>query len=88
MSDLKTPLPRTRQSRQDIRLPDGEVLTPREQFARNEMGVCERTAARMNLPTTYVGGVAYVARNASLKILANTVHRPNEPPRRRHRRSS
>ena len=29
----------------------------------------------MNLPTTYVGGVAYVARNASLKTIAERVKR-------------
>jgi hypothetical protein len=75
--------PRTRQSRQEIHLPSGEVLMPRAQFARDVIGVCERTAVRLNLPTTYVGGVAYVARDASLKIVAERVKRRNEPAKRR-----
>jgi hypothetical protein len=72
----------TRQSRQDIVLPDGEILTPRVKFARGDIGVSERTAARMNLPTTYIGGVAYVAKNASLRIVAELLVRRNQPPRR------
>jgi hypothetical protein len=91
MSDLSIDtaaprIPRTRQSRQEIHLPSGEVLMPRANFARDVIGVCERTAARMNLPTTYVGNVAYVARDASLKIVAERVERRNvEPTKRKHR---
>ncbi len=76
---------RTRQSRQDIVLPDGETLTPRVKFANDDIGVSERTAARMNLPTTYIGGVAYVARNASLRVVAERVARRNQPARRTRR---
>jgi hypothetical protein len=93
MSDLSIDtaaprIPRTRQSRQEIHLPSGEVLMPRAHFARDVIGVCERTAVRMNLPTAYVGGVAYVARDASLKIVAERVKRRNVEPakRRNHRR--
>jgi hypothetical protein len=39
----------------------------------------------MNLPTTYVGGVAFVARDASLKIVAGLVQRRNQPAKRRAR---
>jgi len=48
--------------------------------------MCDKTAARMNLPTTYIGGVAYVARGESLKIVAARVRRRNEPPTRRRLR--
>ena len=59
--------------RPNIKLPDGEVLVPRAIFARDNLGVCDKTCLRWDLPTTYVGGVAYVARNASLKIVAERV---------------
>jgi hypothetical protein len=59
-----------------------DTLVPRREFAET-IGVTDRTARRMNLPTTYIGNVAYVARNASLKIVAEQVRRRNEPPRRR-----
>jgi hypothetical protein len=74
---------RARQPRPDIPIP-GDVLQPRAHFAE-DIHVSEKTVTRMNLPTTYVGNVAYVARNASLKIIADTVRRRNEPVR--HRRS-
>ena len=69
--------------RPHIELPDGDVLQPRREFARDELGVSDKTAQRMNLPTTYIGNLAYVARNASLKIVAERVHRRNQPPVRR-----
>lgn len=78
MSDLVT----TR--RPDIKLPDGDVLKPRRDFARN-IGVSDRTAQRMNLPTAYVGGVAYVLCNESLQIVAERVKRRNQPPQQRRR---
>jgi hypothetical protein len=69
---------------------DGDTLIPRVEFAEDILGVSDKTASKMNLPTTYVGGMAYVARNASLKIVADAVRRPNqaeEPePRPRLRR--
>ena len=37
----------------------------------------------MNLPTIYIGGHAYIARNASLKIIADRVQRRNQPAKRR-----
>jgi hypothetical protein len=62
-----------------IRLPDGDTLELRKDFAEDTLHVCDKTAKRMNLPTTYVGGKAYVARNASLAIVAATVKRANQP---------
>jgi hypothetical protein len=92
MSDLSLspgrPPGRTRQSRQDIVLPDGETLTPRVKFANSDLGISERTAVRMNLPTTYIGSVAYVARNASLRIVAEHVARRNQPQQRRRSRAA
>jgi hypothetical protein len=72
----------TRESRPDIALPDGETLQPRVKFCR-EIGITEKTATRWDLPTTYIGGCAYVTRNASLKILAGRVRRRHQPTKRK-----
>jgi hypothetical protein len=71
--------------RPQIEIP-GDVLEPRSEFAHNTLGVSDKTAQRMNLPTTYVGGVAYVPRNASLKIIADGVRQRNQQPQRRRGR--
>jgi hypothetical protein len=73
------------QPRRRIDLPDGDYLEPRSEFAAG-LGVVDRTAARMNLPTTYIGGVAYVRHQKSLNDVAARVQRRNQPPR--HRRST
>jgi hypothetical protein len=72
--------------RPHIELPNGDVLEPRREFARDTLGVSDKTAQRMNLPTTYVGNLAYVARNASLKIIAERIQRRNSQPQRRRAR--
>jgi hypothetical protein len=87
MTDIVTnPAPavsRPRQRVPEIKLPGGDTLVPRADFV-SKLGVCERTAKRWDLPTTYIGGVAFVQRDASLRIIASTVHRRNEPtPKRR-----
>jgi hypothetical protein len=69
--------------RPDIPLPDGEVLKPRKRFGRENLDVCDKTVQRYNLPTTYIGGVAYVKQNASLQILADKATRRNQPQKRR-----
>jgi hypothetical protein len=74
---------RPRRTLAQIKIPGGDTLVPREAFAHDVIGVCERTAARMNLPTTYVGGIAFVAHDASLKIVANLVKRRNPAPVKR-----
>ena len=76
---------RPRRQKNDIHLPDGEVLTPREPFGEKEFGVSDRTARRMNLPTVYIGGVAFVKRNASLQIVGERAKQKNQPQRRRRR---
>jgi hypothetical protein len=79
--------PPGRQPRDRIDLPDGDYLEPRYKFAEEVLGVCDKTVARMNLPTTYVSNVAMVKHGASLKIIAEGVRRRNEPlPKRRGRR--
>jgi hypothetical protein len=62
-----------------IPLPDGDYLEPRAEFANDVLGVTDRTAQRMDLPTTYVGGVAYVPHRASLAVVAASVKRKNQP---------
>jgi hypothetical protein len=73
------------QPRRRIDLPSGDYLEPRSTFAVG-IGVHDRTAARMNLPTTYIGSVAYVPHNESLNVVAARVQRRNKPPRRRRAR--
>jgi hypothetical protein len=84
-SDTDTTRP-TRRTRPSIPLPDGDFLDPRAQFAEEFLKVCDKTAQRMNLLTTYIGNVAYVKRNASLEMIAERVRRP-EPPNKKGRRS-
>jgi hypothetical protein len=87
MSDIATINPTTpaasrpRQRVPEIKLPGGDTLVPRADFV-SKLGVCERTAKRWDLPTTYIGGVAFVQRDASLQIIASTVHRRNQPAAR------
>jgi hypothetical protein len=87
MSDITTINPTTpavrrpRQRVAEIKLPDGETLVPRADFA-NKVGVSEKTCKRWDLPTTYIAGVAYVQQNSSLKIIAGTVRRRNQPAAR------
>jgi hypothetical protein len=76
---------RPRRRLPEIRLPNGDTLVPRADFARDEIGVCERTVKRLDPPTTYIGGIAYVARDASLKIIGDTARRRNQPTKRRRR---
>ena len=67
----------------EIKLPDGDSLVPRKKFVKEEVHTSERSARRFDFPTTYISGVAYVKRNASLQILADKVTRRNEPQKRR-----
>jgi hypothetical protein len=83
MSDISTDVlagkkRRGPQLRRRIPLPNGDYLEPRTEFAA-ELGVTDRTAARLNLPTTYIGNVAYIAHNASMAIIAGGIRRPNQP---------
>lgn len=70
-----------------IQLATGDFLEPRRQWAGG-VGISDKTAGRMNLPTAYIGNVAYVLHNASTEILAERVRRRNqpEPPKRRQAR--
>jgi hypothetical protein len=76
--------PKTATRRPAIKLPDGDILDPRREFARG-LGVSDKTAQRMNLPTTYIGGMAYVARNASLKLISDRLRTRKQRPRPRGR---
>jgi hypothetical protein len=85
MSDTAQQTARTSRPRRRIPLidlPGGKVLMPRRDYANNVLGVHERTCTRLNLPTTLIGGVAYVEVNGAGKIVADSVHRRNEPKRR------
>jgi hypothetical protein len=71
------------QPRRRIDLPNGDFLVPRIEFADETLGVCDRTVARMKLPTTYIGAIAYVPHNESLNIVAASIRRAVAPPKRR-----
>lgn len=73
-----------RADRKPIPLPNGDFLQPRLDFA-GELGIHERTVSRFNLPTLYIGGIAFVTHNASLAIIAEGIRRRNQPPVRRRR---
>lgn len=45
--------------RAHIELAD-DVLMPRREFAEDVLHVSDKTAMRMNLPTTYIGNVAHI----------------------------
>ena len=53
---------------------EGDILVPRREFA-HDLSVSERTTARWRLPTTYLGNTAYIARNAGMKIVTETLRR-------------
>ena len=85
MSEISTTEHRERTVRV-IKLADDD-LVPRRDFA-GELGVSERTTLRMDLPTTYIGNVAYILRGASLQIIAESVrrrHQSRQTIRLRHR---
>ena len=84
MSDVKEIVRRPRRHLPEIHLPN-DVAIPRETFAAEKVGSCEKTVARMNLPTIYFGGKAYILVNASMKIIADSAKRKNQPPKRRAR---
>jgi hypothetical protein len=61
-----------------IVLPTNDTLIPRREFAKDVLGVTDRTAMRMNLPTTYIGNVAHVLKNESLRMVAARAQRSNQ----------
>jgi hypothetical protein len=81
-TDTKEIVRRPRTPFPEIAIPD-DVLIQRKLFARTVLGVSERTTTRMDLPTTFISGIAYVARDASIKIVADQVRRRNQPVKRR-----
>ena len=82
MSDPSPANVRRSRPRAHIKLADDELM-PRREFAEDILGVTDKTASRINLPTTYVGNVAYVLKNASLQVVASRVRRPNQRPPRK-----
>jgi hypothetical protein len=86
--DVSTPsrsrVTRRAKERPWIALASGDSLVPRCQWAEAK-GISDKTAARMNLPTTYISNVAYVLDGASTEILAERVQRRNQPSTGRRR---
>jgi hypothetical protein len=48
---------------------EDDYLEPRQQWAKG-VGISDKTAGKLNLPTAYISNVAYVRHNASLRVLA------------------
>jgi hypothetical protein len=92
MTDAITDIARSKKrrgppARVRIDLPNSDFLEPRAAFA-DFIGVTDKTVQRMDVPTTYIGLVAYVPHNESLNILASRAKRRNQPapkPRRTRR---
>jgi hypothetical protein len=59
---------------------DGRTWDSRKKLAA-ELGICDASLKRMNVPTTYIGGVAYVCREESLREISSRARRRNEAPR-------
>jgi hypothetical protein len=72
---MSTPRPRLRRPQRTIELTN-DTLEPRRDFARERLGVSERTVVRMYLPTIYIGGVAHVPIRASLQAIEDQVKSP------------
>jgi hypothetical protein len=78
------PAPRSKIRKPKVNLPaieiDGETWIPRKDFAAT-VGICDVSAKRLNLRTTYVGGVAYVCFQDGLRKspieLAAAMRRPS-----------
>jgi hypothetical protein len=85
MTDKDQAIQRRVHEPRHIELPNGSTLIPRREFA-DILGEDERTTRKRNLPTTYIANLAYVDREASLKIVAEGLHCRNQPePRLRKR---
>jgi hypothetical protein len=88
MTGIGTAVPATTTTSRTRKRPilqiDGNTWKPREAFA-TDLGVSEKTAQRLNLKTMYVGGVAYVPVEESLREIASRARRRNEPSRHRRR---
>jgi hypothetical protein len=90
MSDITTETVTSRKRRGPqpkvrIDLPGGDYLMPRVDFAAS-IGVTDKTVSRMNLPTTYIGNVAYIRHNEGLQALAARVRCRHEPQKKRRTR--
>jgi hypothetical protein len=67
------------QPRKHIALPDGDTLVPREELAA-ELGITDRSLRKLPLAVTYLGNIAYVARNKALAIVLKEKTRKPPPP--------
>jgi hypothetical protein len=92
MSDINTETVTSRKRRGPqpkgrIDIPGSDdYLEPRVDFAAS-IGVTDKTVSRMNLPTTYIGNVAYIRHNEGLQALAARVRCRHEPQKKRQRRA-
>jgi hypothetical protein len=82
MSDFISTLPYRRPRRSSIDV-GSDTLKPRRLFATEDLGVSDKTASRMDLPSTVVGGVVHVLVNASRKVIADRAHQRRKPKGRR-----
>ena len=84
MSDVTTTTTARRyrpKSRPDITV-GGKIWKPRAKLAE-QFGFVDRTAARQNWRTMYVGGVAYCSEEDALTDMVSQARRRNEPTKRR-----
>jgi hypothetical protein len=80
MSDPITTVATKRDRPARIDLPNGKKwLERRSSWAHEKFGVDDKTARRWDLPTLYVGNVAYIEEPTSSEIVAARVKRKNQP---------
>jgi hypothetical protein len=68
----------------EIPLPDGDRLIMRSLLAKR-LRVHERTLRRWNLKTVHVGPTPYVLHDQSMREIADSAKRKNEPTKGRRR---
>jgi hypothetical protein len=74
--------PPGRAPRPRINLDNGDVLIPKDEAAQ-EIGISRRTLTRMRVPSTVVGGVAYISQRGLRQQITDGI---SAPKKRRARR--
>jgi hypothetical protein len=75
--ESKAGRPRGRVTRPRITLDNGDVLIPKDEAA-GEIGISRRTLTRMRVPTTVVGGVAYISQRGLRQQIEDSLSTPKK----------
>jgi hypothetical protein len=69
--------PPGRVPRPRITLDNGDILVPKDEAAQ-EIGISRRTLTRMRVPSTIVGGIAYISQRGLRQQIADSVATPKK----------